>query len=256
VETDAHPGQDPRAAWGRGWAHWALRRWETFPADLRPRPLVLTGPLTRFERGFRSGAAKHAFLHGDIEAAVPLPDGLLEMLRSGEAGRNALPGKLARPGPLLITRASQGRAEFGTDRGRRELPAWQLGGPEVDGTFWVLDPAVASRRWEPPEPAPPKPFGGLPHRVASTEIEDDDLTLHFTFTGSPPSLTEYPAAEAVETDQAIVILPVERDVGPPGFRAAPGCFRTVTARLGRPLGGRVLVDLDASPVAVVTRNPA
>ena len=256
MTTDAHPGQHPRAGWGPGWARWALQRWETFPAGLRPRPLVLAGPLTRFERGFRSGAAKLAFLHGDIEAVVPLPDGLLEMLRRSEAGLKAMPGNRARRSPLLITRASPGRAGFVTDRGRRELPAWQLGGPDVDGTFWVLDPAVASRRWELPEPAPPKPFGGLPHRVASAAIEDDDLTVHFTFTGSPPSFTEYPAAEAVETDQAIVILPVERDIGPPGFRAAPGCARTVTARLNRLLGGRVLVDLDASPVVVETHNPA
>ncbi len=255
MTTDAHPGQNPRAAWGAEWARWALRRWETFPVDLRPRSLVLAGPLTRVERGFRSGAAKLAFLHGDIEAVVPLPDGLLEMFHTSEAGLKAMPGKRAWQSPLLITRASPGQAEFATDRGRREFPAWQLGGPDVDGTLWVLDPAVASRRWEPPDPAPQKPFGGLPHRVASAAIEDDGLTVHFTFVGSPPSLTEYPAAEAVETGQAIVILPVERDIGPPGIRAAPGCYRTVTARLGRPLGGRVLVDLDASPVVVATHDP-
>ena len=61
--------EDGRLAWDRGWARWALQRWESFPADRQPRPLVLTGPPSRFERGFRSGEAKLAFLYGDIQAA-------------------------------------------------------------------------------------------------------------------------------------------------------------------------------------------
>ncbi len=252
---------DPRLAWGRGWARWALQRWASFPVDRRPRPLVLTAPLTRFERGFRSGDAKLAFLHGDIEAAVPLPDGLLEVLRGSERGPRAAAQERRWKRPLLITQASPGQAEFATDRGRREFPAWRLGGPEVDGTFWALDPKVASGCWAPPEPAPPKPFDGLPHRSASAVIEGDGLTLHFTFTGAPPEYVEYPAAEAIETGQALVVLPVERpverDVGPSGSWLAIGCARrTVIARLTRPLGERVVIDLDASPVMVLAHHPA
>jgi hypothetical protein len=70
-------------------------------------------------------------------------------------------------------RLATDRAQFATDRGRREFPTWRLGGPEVDGTFWVLDPAIAATRREPPEPAPPKPFDGLPHRSRSAVIERD-----------------------------------------------------------------------------------
>jgi hypothetical protein len=242
--------EDPHRAWDRAWARWALQRWEAFPVDLRPRPLVLTGPPARLERGFRSGHAKLAFHYGDIQATVPLPDGLLEVLRGGEPGPGAAPGGRRWPGPLLITQARPGQAEFATDRGLRELAAWRLDGPEIDGAAWVLDPAVAARRWTPPEPAPPKPFDGLPHRSASAAVETDGLTLHFTFTGSPPAYTDYPAAEAVETSQALVVLPVAHDVGPPGPRTAIGCVRTVVARLASPLGERVVVDLDASPVSV------
>ena len=152
--------------------------------------------------------------------------------------------------PLLVTQASPDHAKFGTDRGRREFPAWRLRGPDVDGVFWVLDPAVAAMRWEPPEPAPPKPSDGLPHRAVSATIDGDDRTLHVTFTGARPEYAEYPAAEVIETSQALVVLPIARDIGPPGWRATVGCARTVTARLARPLGSRVVVDLDASPVMV------
>ena len=115
---------------------------------------------------------------------------------------------------------------------------------------------VASNCWAPPEPAPPKPFDGLPHRTASAVIDGDSLTLHFTFTGAPPADAEYPAAEAIETDQALVVLPIARNVGPPGWRATIGCARTVITRLTRPLGERVVIDLDASPVIVLAQDPA
>jgi hypothetical protein len=248
--------QDSHRTWDRAWARWALQRWEAFPVDVRPRPLVLTAPPTRFERGFRSGDAKLAFLDGDIQATVPLPDGLLEVLRGGEPGPRAAPGQRRWKSPLLITQARPSRAEFATDRGMREFPAWRLSGPEIGGALWVLDPAVAARRWTPPEPAPPTPSGGLPHRSASAAVESHGLTLHFTFTGAPPAYTDYPATETVETGQALVVLPVPRDVGPPGPRTAIGCARTVVARLASPLGERVVVDLDASPVAVEAHGPA
>ncbi len=242
--------EDPHRAWAMAWARWALQRWEAFPVGIRPRPLVLTAPPARPERGFRSGDAKLAFTYGDIEAAVPLPDGLLDVLRVGGPGPRAAPGKRRWKSPLLITQARPGRAGFATDRGMRDFPAWRLSGPEIGGALWVLDPAVASRCWAPPEPAPPKPFDGLPHRSASAEAESDGLTLHFTFTGAPPEYAEYPAAEAVETSQALVVVPTERGIGPPGWRPAVGCARTVIVRLASPLGERVVVDFDASPVTV------
>jgi hypothetical protein len=89
---------------------------------------------------------------------------IIVMTRRLAAWRGSPPGPGARwSRPLMITQASPDTAEFSTDRGRREFPAWRLGGQEVDGTFWALDPAIAATRWQPPEPATPKPFDGLPH---------------------------------------------------------------------------------------------
>jgi hypothetical protein len=66
----------------------------------------LTAPPTRFERGFHSGDAKLAFLHGDITAAVPLPDGLLEVLRGREPDRGAVAEERHWKNLLLITQAA------------------------------------------------------------------------------------------------------------------------------------------------------
>lgn len=250
MTSDNPAGVDRLLAQDRGWTRWALSRWESFPVSQQPRPLVMSGPLTRFERGFRSGEAKRAFHYGDIEAAIPLPRGLLQVLR--DSAPPPLPGPKQWPRPLLITQASPGTAEFATDRGRREFPAWRLGGPEVDGLFWALDPAIAATRWRPPDPAPPRPFAGEPHRGAAARIESDDRTLHFTFVGGSPAFFDYPSAEVIETTKAIVVLPAQRYVGPPGpgGLSLVGFGRTVTVRLARPLGARVIVDFDASPVAV------
>ena len=98
-------GEAPRVARERAWARWALQRWEAFPVDRAPRPLVLTAPSVGFERGFRSGDAKMAFLHGDIQSAVWLPDGLLDVLRESAHDRTAASERRTRTSPLLITHA-------------------------------------------------------------------------------------------------------------------------------------------------------
>ena len=102
-------------------------------------------------------------------------------------------------------------------------------------------------------------FLGAPTNCAyhvSAVIDGDSLTLHFTFTGAPPADAEYPTAEVIETDQALVVLPTARNAGPPGWRSTIGCARTVVTRLTRPLGERVVIDLDASPVMVLAHDPA
>jgi hypothetical protein len=48
MTSDSLPGEDRRLAQDRGWGRWALRRWESFPISQQPRPLVMSGPLTRF----------------------------------------------------------------------------------------------------------------------------------------------------------------------------------------------------------------
>jgi hypothetical protein len=233
----------------RQWARWALARSAGFPVGQEPRPLVLVGPAANPEAGFRSVPAKLAFLHGDIESAVPLPAGLLEVLGAGAARQEARPGPHRDGGRLLITGAIRHHAAFATDRGRRSLPAWRLTGPDLVGPLWVLDPAIAATRWVPPQGGPP-PFQGAPHRAEPATLADDGMTLRFRFIGGPREYVEYPPAEVFSSDHAVVLLPVEYDTGPSGPRNAIGYSREVAVTLDRPLGRRLLVDLDGTPVMV------
>lgn len=181
---------------------------------------------------------------------MPLAAGLLEVLGAGETRREARPGPHRDGGSLLITGASQGHAVFATDRGRRSLRAWRLTGPDLLGSLWVLDPPIAATRWAPPQDGPPPPFQGAPNRAERATLTDDGMTLRFSFIGGPREYVDYPAVEVINSDQAVVLLPVEYDTGPPGPRNAIGYCREVAVTLDRPLGRRVLADLDATPVMV------
>jgi hypothetical protein len=239
-------GHDRRLEAEREWARWALEQWSGFPVRAHPRPLVFVGPTARPEGGFHTVAAKLAFHRGDIEAMVPIPDDVLRSLKP----RRPLQAPL-RPNdrPLRVTDAAKVHAEFLTDRGRRSLPAWRLRAEDAIGPIWVLAPEVGC--WSPPDP-PTRvaPLPGRPHRARESWIETDGVTLHFHFIGDPSSVTEYPSAEVIESSEAVTVLPFPHDIGPLGWRALPGKEREVVAKLARPLVGRVLVDLDASPVVV------
>lgn len=133
------------------------------------------------------------------------------------------------------------------------LPAWGLAGSDINGHIWVLDPEVEAQRWRPTEPGPPAPsLARSPHWSFSSWIEPDGLTLHFEFTGGAPEHVEYADALVMESDTAVVVVPVAHDIGTPGPRQAKGYKRGVV-HLGVDLGPRVLVNLDAGPVPVTRR---
>jgi hypothetical protein len=234
--------EDQKAA-----AHWALGRWSDFPVEARPRPWVLTAGVVRSEGGFRTAEAKRAFLHGAVTATIPVPDAVLRLVRDR---RHQFTGPTV-PVPLVIDRLSRSEADFLTDRGDVRFPAWGLEGDGITGRIWVLDPDVVAARWKPSEPSPigPPRHGGY-HRSFKSSIEADGRTLHFQFTGGAPHHVEYPDAVVMESDSAVAVIPVDRDIGPPGPRIALGYGREVVVRLGDELGARVVVNLDASPVVV------
>lgn len=233
---------------GTAKAQWAVERWADFPVDRNPRPLVFTGPLAIPDNGFTTGHAKAAFLRGDIEVQGPGPDSVLALLRNSgspdqHAGSNV--------GPLILTNGKKAETSFSTDRGKRVLPAWRFEGTELLGVLWVVDPDVATNQWKPTEPPErPAPPGGRAHCLLGSHIEADDHTLHAEFTGANPEWVDYPRSEVFESDHAIAVIPVGIDHGPPGPRLTVGYRREVVVQLRRRLGNRVLVNLDASPVAV------
>jgi hypothetical protein len=217
------------------------RLWSAFPIRDRPRPVVLLEhPAKVSSQGFVDDRAKVAWGSGAIRAAVPVPADVLARLGGDAAGSAA--------GALIITGAARTRASFLTDRGARELPAFEL---EISGLHepcLVLDPEVPvwwprADQWDSAE-----------QLAGTAEVDGDDLTVHFSAGGSV--LTEFVRAEFVEHETYVVGRPItfERPM-PPGATAIPAALivRTVTGKLTRPLGARVLVNEWGHPL-LVTRT--
>jgi hypothetical protein len=241
----ASPGQaalDRRFAEDLVWARWAVARWDAFPADRQPRPLVLVDERAFVEQGFATGEAKLAYLDGRIESATPVPAAVLAALMQELGTRRS---RRAGP-PLVITDAVRGEIEFVTDRGRRQLPAWRLTAIDALGPIWVLDRELAPGEWQPAEPPviprpalhPPRFDPGIHVVVGPT---DATLTLHFT--GALPEYERYPEAEIIESAKAVAIVPKAEDIGPSAIRILPGYHHQITVRLASPIGPRVFVDL-------------
>jgi hypothetical protein len=217
-----------------------LQAWAAFPADRHPRPLVLLSLTVQAGSFPADGRAKLAFVRGLVEAAPGFPAQILQTLRPHRQGAGP-PVE-----PLLVTTATLGTAGFLTDRGQRELPAWEVHARGVPEPIWVLDPATAQQAWRPPG-LEEHQLSGMTSRA---DLGADDRTITLSFMGIPRAFADYPRAEALEAGSAVAIVPVPVDIGPPGFRAAYGEKREVTTALARPLGPRVLLDGHGLPVLV------
>ena len=223
----------------------ALDFWRDFPVDAQPRPLVLTGETVLVSEGFPSDEVKQAFLGGEIEAAGSVPDEVVRALstprhRALVAGRSA-----------SITSAHRATAAFETDRGLRELPAWQVRVDGMDGHIFVLDPALAR------DAIGPEGLDGATGTEMRTRLGEDECHVVLQFLGSPPQFTDYRTAVVLESATAVAIVPVPLELVA-GDRPLYAQEREMAARLAEPLGARVLVDyrngcavpvLSAQPVA-------
>jgi hypothetical protein len=230
-------------------ARWAVRRWEAFPVGAQPRPLVFAGPVVISERGFRTGEAKDAWFAGEYDWAVEVPDGVRARAKlSADRGRDEPVAE-----PLRITHAGRGEREFATDRGLAVLPAYWLRGPAVTRSLWVLDPAVDY--WEPPEgaggAAPPAPTQVQP-MLWPVETGADWQSLVIPWLGSSPQVETFPSVKLVETSTAVSAVAIRKDMGFRGWATSVGIKHCVAARLQKPLGNRVFVDLHGNPLPVMT----
>lgn len=187
-----------------------------------------------------------AFLGGVIEAGPGFPDPILQSLRCPRVRAD-----YAGP-PLAVTTATLASASYCTDRGRVQLPAWEVRAAEVQEPIWVLDPSVSRQAWQPPAPYVPDWPGG------TAIVGADGRTITMTFVGSP--YFDYPDAEILEAGAAVAIVP--RPVLSPGpgstsgsaMRGLPmvGQSREITVSLAERLADRVLLDNLGSPVMVAT----
>jgi hypothetical protein len=187
-----------------------------------------------------------AFLSGAIEAAPGFPDRLLQALRTPRISTTGHGGP-----PLIVTTATRASTRFRTDRGRLQLPAWEVRALDIAEPIWVLDPSVSEQAWQPPAPYVPDWPG------SAAVLEADGRTVTMTFTGSP--YEDYPDAEIPESGAAVAIVPrsvlIPMPVSTSGLpRSLPlvGQARQITVTLTEALAGRVLLDDLGSPVMVTT----
>jgi hypothetical protein len=216
---------------------------------------VLLRERVAVERGFKTGAAKIAFLQRRFEASVALPDPVLAALtRGGDAvGLN-------RDEPaLVITEATLAETEFPTDRGRQLLPAWRLTAIDALGPIWVLEPDLSESEWQPAGSATAVPLPELRQprhgSAGHIEAEPNDATVTLFFMAALPEYERYPEAEVIESTKALAIAPRAQDIGQSGARRLPSGGHQITVQLRSPIGARVVVDLHGHAVQVITPLP-
>ena len=214
-------------------------QWSGFPVEADPRPLVLTEHPSWFH-GYDSDEAKTAGLAGAIVSAVDLPDGVLAAVRGPRGQDREEPGRLH----LTITACRGVQHRFGTDRGRVELPAWELRMTHTVGPLVILDPGLAASAW--PQDRRGCAFfgeGGTVHgdcrKIALTVLTNHD----------EDGPVAYPRGHVVETDTAVVIAPIAVPVDR-GRHTPTGRMPEITVTLRRPLGHRVLLSPMGWPLPV------
>lgn len=236
----------------------ALAKWQAFPVSADPRPLVLTrGAVIDPATGFLTGEDKLAYIAGNFEFATAVPDAPATSGGYAIVSAKAALGRLREAGSnqpaagsLRIIKASLVQATFGTDRGPRALPAWRFELDQVRDPVQVL--AVDSQHlWR-------ATGGGSAGMDRSASLGGDGRSVTFSFYGSPPGPPPCGAdytADVVESRTAVVVTP--RPIEPKGQASsstvacpAIAAQRTVTVRLATPLGARVLLTADGSPVPV------
>jgi hypothetical protein len=232
-----------------------LAKWQSFPVTADPRPLILTtGAVLDPATGFRTDDDKVAYGAGHFEFATTVPAAPATSAGYAIVSAKAALGRLRPTGtsqpstrPLRIVKISLVQATFGTDRGQRALPAWRFQLDQVADPVQVL--AVDSKQlWR------PTGWGstGMDHRAS---LSGNGRSLQFSFYGSPPECVADYTADVAESGTAVVVTPRDITPNPQGSASVRTCpaiaaQRTVTVKLAAPLGARVLLTPEGSPVPV------
>ncbi len=210
-------------------------RWAAFPAAAIPRPVVLLQERLRLEGGFVDGPSKVAWMEGAIDADLPMPPSLIACLPARRGG----PAEVT----LRITEVTAMASEFVCDRGPRRLPAYRLTVTGLQGFCVVLDPEVEC--WWPVDDEEKRSGRG-----GTASVGEDGLTIALPAFGGV--LTEFHRAIFQEHDTYVVGRAVTTERDEPSWTAIPlvGINRHVNGRLGSPLDGRVLVNMNGKPLLV------
>ncbi len=249
----------------------ALTAWKDFPANANPRPIIVfdrtlehigpAGFTGEPDRKLDWGCNKFVFAPGvTLPATAPgsaTAAGTSYRALGAVEAYSELMAVRARfayqspqcpaARPFVIKDVRWQAAGFPTDRGRMQVSAWLFDINEIDAYlgYAALDPSALWRN------------GVSSEGTMGGRISADWLTLTLGTTGGPETpgpCGEDLSASAAESDTAVAVAIASRFHTPPAGEACPavGYSRTVSVRLSRPLGGRVLVDAkgDAGPVCL------
>jgi invasion protein IalB len=234
----------------------ALKQWSAFPASTAGRPLVVeAGAGASGPPGFPDGADQDAYSDGAISLSRPLPTGPataagFPLITASDAASVLTSGHGANPSPatrLTVTGVKLGTAVFGTDRGRKALPAWQFSFRGVTGTATVLAVADSARFW-------PAGLGQVSTHVSAVQPGRNGGALTLTAVGAKEGTGPCEASYSVRQQSSaasVAVYVVESDHGSATACSAAGFLVTVPVTLAAPLGNRVLVDaLTFAPIPV------
>jgi hypothetical protein len=199
----------------------ALARWDPFPVDRDPRPIVLTE------------------LDSDVLYALSQDFQWRSRFDTPGEPESALPWEL-RGSPIWDYRGKgtppiiRGPGPFATDRGVRELPAWMMHPPNRLPII-AMDPEFRRRMtWG--------PAGLRPRGTEESALAENGRTLTYRFTGTPRGYAGYPRTEVYETDMAVLVDPVDVDLTEQHEAFLPYMEECeVVVHLAAPLGNRVLI---------------
>lgn len=231
---------------GQESAQVALDRWSSFPVDEVPRPIVLAGPCIWSERDFEVEAQRTAFAHGVLRCIKPLPDEILQIAQV--IRKQAIPYGNEWIEPLDICSLTKGEADFLTDRGPRKLPAYRLGGHNFSGGIWVLHPGVLSQAWGVDDEHWHEQTSA-PASISAQVLHSAGLRLRVSYLENS-NLGAVPVDEIVESRQAVVLLLNVLNESATASDDMRGHRRELDVRLSEPLGNRVVVDQNGTPVVV------
>ena len=277
--TTASPLSSAQAADAHRQAQAALSRWDAAVAATRGVPgFVLVGESTAMVGDdwgpkIDGGNAKTAWYAGLFVTASPLPadappDGNVTWPEGGSmtvpvmSAQQALAEmKAASAGPcpdctpLEVTGATLKTSQFQTTRGVATVPAWEFSLKDTD--VKLVHAAVGGPFVRPPEPTPddqatPPLWTGL--SVEAATLAPDGVTLTVGFGGAQghgdkACGVDY-TAEAVESDNAVVVIVYDHPNTTPVNCAGVGAWRTAQVTLARPFGSRTLIDLQAQPITM------
>lgn len=232
----------------------AVAGWGEFPAERHPRPIVLLDDLPA-----TSGSAKGV---NHAETSAPLPtknpgttavalsdgDAPLEQISAAEAF-GGLAAHVARipgePKPIRIVGSRYGVREWATDRGLAKLPTWTFftdsGGTAewpalAPDAFWKLGELRSS----------------VSVQVTSAGPEQTSLSATMLWPASGCG-DDKPQVDLLRYESESAVLIGLRGAGPirnDCDQNALGRTSERVIRLGKPLGGRVIIDPHGDPIPV------